>query len=76
MLDDIPSAITLIKDIGGYGALILVLFGLRRRWWVPGWVYDDSTKACAEAFKKLETDRDWWREKFMVIAGAVERTRT
>ena len=73
MPDDLRGMLGALKDISGIGALIIVLWGLKNRWWVIGWVYDDSLKAYMESIARLEKDRDWWREKFLVMADALER---
>ena len=74
-MNDLPGIVSLLKDVGGYGALILVLLGLRQRWWVPGWVYDESVTECERNMVKLERDRDWWRDRFIALTEAMERAR-
>lgn len=38
-----------LSDIGGFALFILVVLvaavGLYRRWWVPGWLYDQERQA-------------------------------
>lgn len=38
---DAPAWIDSVSRIGVIGILALALYGLHRRWWVPGWAYRD-----------------------------------
>lgn len=39
--DNVPPWVDAASRIGVIGLLLLALFGLYRRWWVPGWAYRD-----------------------------------
>lgn len=38
---DLPSWVDTVSRVGVVGFLVIALYGLHRRWWVPGWVYRD-----------------------------------
>ena len=57
-----PGALKALADAGGWTAFLvlgaIVLWGAKKRWWVPGWLYDqerqDRQKADTQAERNTE----------------------
>lgn len=63
----IPHWLTeIVSELGVVGILLIILWGLRQRWWVMGWQYED-----------LVEDRDEWKDmalNAMTVAGKATST--
>jgi hypothetical protein len=57
--------LSVISDGGVLGLLIMILFGLVKRWWVVGWVYEDCAK-----------ERDEWKDLALSGTRAAEQAVT
>ncbi len=58
----VREILSVISDGGVLGLLILILYGLQKRWWVVGWAYDE-----------VRTERDEWKELALSGTRAAER---
>lgn len=47
---ELQSIFEIVQTGGTVGLLVLILIGGLRRWWVPGWAYDE-----------MRHDRDQWK---------------
>lgn len=61
-----------VSNIGLVGYLALTLYGLAKKWWVPGWVYRDLE----ERHERLRRRFDKVVETALTSARGVERTAT
>lgn len=43
----VKSAIQFLQEYGAAAGLVLVLIGIHRRWWVPGWYATRLEQECA-----------------------------
>lgn len=44
LFESTPNFLDLIQSGGVVGLLLVILWGLRQRWWVPGWYFKDLYK--------------------------------
>lgn len=61
-----------VAKLGLVGYLALTLYGLAKKWWVPGWVYRDLE----ERHDRLRTRFDTVAETALISSRGVERTAT
>lgn len=43
---EIQAIFEIVQTGGTVGLLLLILIGGLRRWWVPGWAYDEKVNEC------------------------------
>lgn len=72
-MEEFLDVLNKVKDLGAYGLFSVVFYALHRRWYVPGWVLDAAVQDCDENLKKIEADRDWWRNVAMRGLDMTER---
>jgi hypothetical protein len=58
----LPEILKTVGDAGVLGLLILILYGLTKKWWVVGWAYEEVRK-----------ERDEWKELALSGTRAAER---
>ena len=49
-MGDITGLIDFVNRLTPVGFLVVTLFGFWKRWWVPGWMYEEKVNQMA-----------WWR---------------
>lgn len=65
--------------IGVIGILVVSHYGFHKGWWVYGSVYNDLQKryeARGERIKKLEEEKDQWKESALTGQRVAERSTT
>lgn len=67
---DLQDALKYISQIGVLGVLTVVLYGGYKRWWVFGWIYQQSEIRV----EKLEKERDDWRDLALHGTTLAEQT--
>ena len=68
----VPPWLDQVSRVGVVAILLLALFGLHRRWWVPGWAYRDLE----ERHDRLRAKYDTAIDLALQSARGVERTAT
>ena len=68
----VPPWLDQASRVGVVGILLLALFGLHRRWWVPGWAYRDLE----ERHQRLRSRYDTAIDLALQSSRGVERTAT
>lgn len=65
-----PDQIAALTQIGVAGLLAGALYGLHKKWWVPGWVHN-----------KVVAESEFWRDKYLAmfdvtatVVSAVEKS--
>ena len=59
---ELSGVLTFLNDAGLVGAAVIILVGLMRKWWVPGWFYTS-----------IEKDKDEWKNIALRATGIAER---
>ena len=67
---DLPSVLKMASQAGVIGLLLIILVGGFRKWWVFGWQYKDAQ----DQIKKVEAERDDWRNLALHGTNLAEQT--
>jgi hypothetical protein len=67
---NLPDILKIVSQAGVVGLLLIILVGGFRKWWVFGWQY----KEAIEQQKKIEQERDDWRNLALHGTNLAEQT--
>lgn len=56
-------------------ALLLAVYGIKAKWWIPYWLLQGVEKDLLKQLKDLREDRDFWREQAMKGLDVAESLR-
>jgi hypothetical protein len=61
-----PVALSELIQTGGIvGLMTVIIIGALRAWWLPAWVHKNALDEKEKQAKRLEEERDWWRNVAM-----------
>ena len=60
---EVGALLDFLNDAGLVGVGVIIIIGLMRKWWVPGWFY-----------KSVEDDKNEWKTIALKATGIAERT--